>query len=353
MTSGPVGLPASPRISAAVGLQELARAVLPAAAFDFYAAGSNEEISTAEAVGAWRARRFAPRVLRDVSDVDTAVELLGSRLASPVLAAPTALQRMAHDEGEVATAAGIAAAGSLMVLSSRATRYPEDVAAAAGPWWYQVYWLRDPGITRRQVERATAAGARALVLTVDAPYVPPKATPQLPLPLPQDDELCRLVGLGSRLPGWEQDPSLGLDAIGELHQLSGLPVLVKGVLRADDALACVAAGAAGVIVSNHGGRQLDRAMATADALPAIARAVGDAVPVLVDGGIRTGTDVLVALALGARAVLVGRPVLWALALDGAAGVTALLESYRTQLSTAMALAGAPRVAEIDGSLLHG
>lgn len=352
MTTSPAGLPASQQVSAAVGLQQRARAVLSAAAYDFFAAGSDEQISTAEAAGSWRERRIAPRVLRDVSAVDTAVELLGSQLASPVLAAPTAFHRMAHDEGEVATAAGIAAAGSLMVLSSRATRYPEDVAAAADPWWYQVYWLRDRNITRRQAERATAAGARALVLTVDAPYVPPKATAGLPLPLPQDDELCRSVGLGTRLPGWEQDPALGLDAIGELGRLSGLPVLVKGVLRADDAKACVAAGAAGVIVSNHGGRQLDRAVATADALPAIAGAVGDAVPVLVDGGIRTGTDVLVALALGARAVLVGRPVLWALALDGADGVAALLDSYRTQLSTAMALAGAARAAEIDGSFLH-
>ncbi|MET3985335.1 alpha-hydroxy acid oxidase [Streptomyces sp. PvR034] len=340
-------------ITAGPELAERARALLPAAAYDFYAAGSDEQISTGEAAAAWRTRRLAPRVLRDVSVVDTSLELLGSTLASPVLAAPTAFHRMAHDEGEVATAAGVRAAGSLMVLSSRATRYPQDVAAAAGPWWFQVYCLRDRDITRRQVERATAAGARALVLTVDAPYVPPKATAGLPLPLPQDDELCRSVGLATRTPGWEQDPSIGPEVIGELKRISGLPVLVKGVLRADDAKACVAAGAAGVIVSNHGGRQLDRAAATAEALPPVVRAVGDTVPVLVDGGVLTGTDVLVALALGARAVLVGRPVLWALALGGADGVAALLDSYREQLSLRMALAGAATLGEIGPDLLHG
>lgn len=353
------GAPGAPAASAEAGIRASrdlaarARAVLPAAAYEFYAAGADEEISAGEAADAWRNRRLLPRVLRDVSSVDTGTELLGTRLASPVLAGPTAFHRMAHDEGETATAAGVAAAGSLLVLSSRATRHPEEVAAAAGPWWYQVYWLRDAEITRRQVERAAAAGARALVLTVDAPYVPPRATSGLPLPLPEDDELCRAVGVGTRLPGWEQDPSLGLDAIGRLHRMSGLPVLVKGVLRADDARACVAAGAAGVIVSNHGGRQLDRAVAPADALPAVVAAVGGEVPVLVDGGVRTGTDVLVALALGARAVLLGRPVVWSLALGGAAGVTALLDSYRTQLSTAMALAGCARVTDIGPDLLHG
>ncbi|MFG3041533.1 alpha-hydroxy acid oxidase [Streptomyces sp. NPDC048330] len=342
---------ASTAIRASGELAALARQVLPRAAYEFYAAGSDEEISAGEAAAAWRRHRLLPRVLRDVSLVDTEVDLLGTRLASPVLAGPTAFHRMAHDEGETATAAGVAAAGSLLVLSSRATRHPEDVAAVAGPWWYQVYWLRDPEITRRQVERAVAAGARALVLTVDAPYVPPRATSGLPLPLPDDDELCRSVGIATRLPGWEQDPSLGLDAIARLHRMSGLPVLVKGVLRPDDAKACVAAGAAGVIVSNHGGRQLDRAVSSADALPAVAAAVGPDVPVLVDGGIHTGTDVLTALASGARAVLLGRPVIWSLALGGAPGVTALLNSYRTQLSTSMALAGCARLADIDRDLL--
>lgn len=348
-----VPAPQTVDVRASRELAARARAVLPTAAYEFYAAGSDEEISAHEAADAWRAGRLLPRVLRDVSSVDTGVEVLGTRLASPVLAGPTAFHRLAHDEGETATAAGVAAAGSLLVLSSRATRHPEDVAAVAGPWWYQVYWLRDAEVTRRQVERAVAAGARALVLTVDAPYVPPRATSGLPLPLPEDDELCRAVGVGTRLPGWEQDPALGLEAIGRLHRMSGLPVLVKGVLRADDAESCVAAGAAGVIVSNHGGRQLDRAVSSAAALPAVAAAVGARVPVLVDGGIRSGTDVLVALALGARAVLLGRPIVWSLALGGAAGVTALLDSYRTQLSTAMALAGCARVTDVDATLVHG
>lgn len=346
--------PARP-VVAGPALAAEARPRLPAATYAFYAAGADESIAVGEAAAAWRSVRFAPRVLRDVSRTDTACELLGVPLALPVLAGPTAFHRLAHDAGEAATAAGVAAAGSLLVLSSRATRTPADVAAATRqrrPWWYQVYWLRDRELTLRQVDSAVAAGARALVLTVDAPYVPPRTADPLPFPppLPTDDELCRQT-TADRPPGLTQDPSLGPAAIAELSRRSGLPVLVKGVLRADDAEACVAAGAAGVIVSNHGGRQLDRAVATARALPAVARAVGGSVPVLVDGGIRTGTDVLAALALGADAVLVGRPVLWALALGGADGVAALLDSYRTQLALQMALVGAPTLADVTPDLL--
>ncbi|MCW7988400.1 hypothetical protein XF35_24805 [Streptomyces platensis subsp. clarensis] len=334
-------------------LEEAARKLLPPGAYDFYVAGSGEGISAEEAAGAWRSYRFLPRVLRDVSGVDTSVELLGSSLATPVLAAPTAFHTMAHPEGEVATAAGVADAGSLMVVSSRSTRQVEDVAVAAGqaPWWFQVYVLRDRTNTMRQVGRAVSAGARVLVLTVDAPYVAAKPRLRLPLPLPADDELARTVGLDSRTAGWEQDPSIGLETIDWLRRESGLQVVVKGVLRADDARACVDAGAVGVIVSNHGGRQFDRAVPPASALPAVVDAIDDAVPVLVDGGIRNGTDVLTALALGARAVLVGRPVLWALAAGGANGVRELLDGYRAELAEAMALAGAATVGDINRELL--
>lgn len=333
--------------------ERIARRTLPPGAYDFYAAGSGEEVSAEEAARAWRAYRLLPRILRDVSHVDTSVELLGAPLASPVLAAPSAFHLMARPEGEVATAEGVAKAGSLMVVSSRSTRQIEDVAAAVSPapWWYQVYVLRDRDHTMRQIERAAAAGAQALVLTVDAPYVAVKPRVQLPLPLPSDDELVRTVGLDGRTADRDQDPSLGPDIIAWLRRISGLPVLVKGVLRADDARACVAAGAAGVIVSNHGGRQLDRAVPTARALPAVVDAVGDAVPVLVDGGVRTGTDVLTALALGARGVLVGRPVLWALAAGGADGVRELFDGYRAELAEAMALAGAPAVTDLDRELV--
>ncbi|MFF3677357.1 alpha-hydroxy acid oxidase [Streptomyces sp. NPDC002120] len=331
-------------------LEESARAMLAPGAYDFYAAGSGEELSRDEAADAWRSYRFLPRVLRDVSRVDTGIELLGERLSSPVLAAPTAFHAMAHPEGEVATAEGIRDAGQLMVLSSRATSPVEGVAAAAGPWWFQVYVLRDREITARQVRRAVAAGARALVLTVDAPYVATKPRVTRPLPLPRDAHVLD-VGVDTRTADWEQDPSIGPGTIDWLRAESGLPVLVKGVLRADDALACRDAGAAGVIVSNHGGRQLDRALPTAHALRPVVEALAGELPVLVDGGIRTGTDVLTALALGADAVLIGRPVLWALAVEGRAGVRSLLDSYRTELAEAMALVGARSPGEIGFDLL--
>lgn len=340
-----------PRLDQVARLEAAARARLDPAAFAYYAAGSDEEISAGEAAAAWREFRLLPRVLRDVSAVDTSLTLAGTPLAAPVLAGPSALHGMAHPEGEVATARGVAQAGSLLVLSSRSSRQIEQVAEAAGPWWFQVYSLRDREATRQQVLRAARAGARALVLTVDAPYVALKPRVRDPLPVASDDrELLENVP-GVRAASREQDPSIGPQVIGQLAEQSGLPVLVKGVLRADDALRCVEAGAAGVIVSNHGGRQLDRAVASAHALRAVAAAVGDQVPVLVDGGIRTGTDVLVALALGARAVLLGRPVLWALAVGGSQGVRELLDSYRSQLSAAMALAGAANLAQVTGDLV--
>ena len=340
-----------PRLDQVARLEAAARERLDPAAFAYYAAGSDEVISAGEAAAAWRGFRLLPRVLRDVSVVDTSLTLAGAPLASPVLAAPSALHGMAHEQGEVATARGVAEAGSLLVLSSRSSRPIEEVAQAAGPWWFQVYCLRDREVTRQQVLRATRAGAQALVLTVDAPYVAFKPRVRDPLPLAPDDREVREKVPGVRARSREQDPSIGPQMIGQLADQSGLPVFVKGVLRADDALRCVQAGAAGVIVSNHGGRQLDRAVASAHALRAVVEAVGGQVPVLVDGGIRTGTDVLVALALGARAVLVGRPVLWALAVGGAQGVRTLLESYRAQLSEVMALAGAANLAEVTPDLV--
>ena len=315
-------------------------------AYAYYAAGAGDEVAAGEAVAAWRRWRIRPRVLTDVSRVDTAVELLGRALPHPVLAGPTALHALAHPDGEVATARGVRGAGGLLVLSSRASAPVEAVAAAAGPWWFQVYVLRDRGVTREQVARAVAAGAQALVLTVDAPVLGRKPRVRGPLPLADPS-----LGPAARTPGLTQDPALGPADIGRLAELSGLPVLVKGVLRGDDAERCVAAGAAGVVVSNHGGRQLDRAVSTAHALPEVVAAVAGRVPVLVDGGLRTGEDVLTALALGARAVLLGRPVLWALAAAGAAGVAELLTAYTDELAHAMALAGAAGVADLTPDLV--
>lgn len=302
-----------------------ARRALPPEVWDHVAAGG---VTLAEAEHAWQSLRLRPRVLRDVSAVDTALTLLGSDLATPVLVAPTAGHGRLHPDAEVGTARGTAAAGSLLVVSSRADRPVEEVAEA-GPFWWQSYVLRDRSVTRDQAVRARDAGATAVVLTGDTPYL----------------GTARRGSLGEL----DQDPGATCDAIGELAEATGLPVLVKGVLRGDDAAACVAAGAAGIVVSNHGGRQLDRAVATAVALPEVVAAVD--VPVLVDGGLRSGLDVLCALALGATAVLVGKPVLWALAADGSAGVEACLRALTDDLRHALGLAGCASLADVDRELV--
>jgi 4-hydroxymandelate oxidase len=331
-------------------LEQQARARLPKDVFDYYAGGAGEETTLTDNLEAWGRLRLRPRVLRDVAHVDTALELLGASLSTPILVAPTAFHRLAHPSGEVATARGTREAGSLLVLSSRASRRIEKVAAQAGPWWFQVYIFRDRGLTRDLVQRAAAAGARALVLTADTPYVGRKRRNRGEFALPDKDFLANLQGLTRRELA-EQAPDITFEDIARLREESGLPVIVKGVLRGDDAEACLRHGAAGLIVSNHGGRQLDAAVATADALPEVIDAVAGRVPVLVDGGIRSGRDVLRALALGARAVLVGRPVLWGLAIGGAEGVRKVLDALREDTSHALALAGVPRLADVGPDLL--
>ncbi|MGY1733177.1 alpha-hydroxy acid oxidase [Geodermatophilus sp. SYSU D01045] len=332
--------------------RERARAALPSEVWDYYEAGAGDEVTLGEAEAAWRDFRLRPRVLRDVSGVDLTTRLPGAEAASPFAVAPTAFHALAHPDGECATVRGAGDAGCLTVVSTRASRTLEDVGAAAtGPWWFQAYLMRDRGLTEALVQRAAAAGARAVVLTVDTPYVGRKdRVAGVRIAVPDD---VFLVNLAQHLvPGAvareaaEQDPSATPDAIGRLAGVSGLPVLVKGVLRGDEADRCVEAGAAGVVVSTHGGRQLDRVVPSAHALPDVVEAVGGRVPVLVDGGIRSGTDALVALALGADAVLVGRPVLWGLAADGASGVTATLEALAAHLRHVLALAGATSPADL-------
>ena len=321
-----------------------AAAALPEDATQYYRAGAGGQVGRDEAERAWAQVRLRPRVLRDVRAVDTSLDLLGTPLSTPVLAGPTALHGLAHPDGEAASARGAAAAGSLLVVSTRASRRLEDVPA--GPWWFQAYVMRDRGLTLSLAERAAAAGATAVVLTGDTPYLgrrPGAGRTQL-----AKDPLVNLPGVDAA--DAEQDPSAGLECIGELAA-AGLPVLVKGVLRGDDALACLDAGAAGIVVSNHGGRQLDRAVSTATALPEVVDAVAGRAPVLVDGGLRCGLDVLCALALGADAVLLGRPVLWALAADGAAGEQACLEAVTADLAHAMGLAGARSLAEVTRDLV--
>jgi 4-hydroxymandelate oxidase len=335
-----------------------ARAALAPAAFDYIAAGAGDELSLEESRAAWRRYRLRPHILRAPGTPDLSTEVLGTPLAMPLVVAPTAYHQVAHAEGEVETARGVSAAGGLMIVTTRATRaFEEIVAELTGPWWYQVYVVREHRITDGLVRRAAGLGAKALVLTVDLPYVGFKRRGHAaPVSLEQ-----HLVNAGRYIPagatvedivaGMDQDVAITFDTITWLREISGLPVIVKGVLRGDDAAACLDAGAAGVVVSTHGGRQLDRAIASAVALPEIVAAVGGRAPVLVDGGIVSGTDVFVALALGATAVLVGRPILWGLAAAGASGVQRVLQGYHEELDHAMGLAGVAAIADFSPDLV--
>ena len=347
-------------------LEARARESLHPGAYDYYVSGADDERTLSENLAGWERLRLRPRVLRDVSAISTSCRVLGRPITAPLLVAPTAYQRLAHHEGETATARGAAGFGTVMVVSTFANTPMEEVAAAApdAPRWFQLYVHRDRGLTAELVARAAASGYDAIVLTVDLPVLGFRRRDErndfaLPpgvvkanlgeLPHPAD-----VAASGSALRAYADhavEPALTFDDLEWLRGLEDLPLVVKGVLRGDDAAACVAAGADAVIVSNHGGRQLDGAVATADALPEVVRAVGEQAEVYVDGGIRRGTDVIRALALGARAVLLGRPILWGLALDGAEGVRCVLENYRVELERAMALCGTPTLADITPDLL--
>jgi 4-hydroxymandelate oxidase len=345
-------------------LEREARHIVGEMAYAYYAGGADDERLLAGNVDAWDRWQLHPRVLAGVAGVDLSTTLLGTPVSSPVVVAPIAVQGLAHEEGEAATARGAAAVGALMVLSSLANSTLEEVAAAAphSPRWMQVYILRDRARTVELARRAAAHGYRALVLTADAPVSGlrlreerggVRLPPHLALPNLAGDsaQLARQGGFIAVVTR-EFEPSLTPDDIGWLAGLTNLPVVVKGVQRADDAVRCVEAGAAAIVVSNHGGRQLADAPATADVLGEIADAVGDRAEVYVDGGIRRAPDVVKALALGARAVLIGRPSLWALAAGGADGVASLLRWYESELRRAMALCGASTVDQLDRSLVR-
>jgi 4-hydroxymandelate oxidase len=321
----------------------------------YYETGSGDEVTLRENEAAWRALRFRPRVLRDVTEVDLTTRLLGLELPSPVVVAPAALQGLAHPDGERATAAAAARAGTLLGLSTRSSEPLSEVAAAldGAPWWFQVYAMRNHELTIDLAQRAARFGATALVLTGDTPVVARKhrATPGLDLLGRYLGRLGEETGRTLRAEDVAQDPGADLALIRTLHEATGLPVLVKGVLRADEAETVLAAGAAGVVVSNHGGRQLDRAVASAYALPEVVSAVAGGAPVLVDGGIRSGLDALAALALGADAVLVGRPVLRGLMADGEAGVHAVLSTLLDELREALRLVGATSPRDLTPDLV--
>jgi 4-hydroxymandelate oxidase len=325
-------------------LEAQARERLPVDVFDYYAGGSGAETTLAEAPLAWRAWRLRPRVLRAVDTVALGTSLLGTEVATPIGVAPWAYQGMAHPDGERATARGAAAHGALMTVSTSATTALEDVASVepAGPRWFQLYRLHSPAHTDDLARRAGQVGYTALVLTVDLPVLgrrlrdlrhdfalpaglllanhPPVEGTQPPL-------------RAAETPGWT------FADIERFAEVSGLPVVVKGVLRGDDAARCVAAGAAAVWVSTHGGRQADPAVASAEALPEVVDAVGEDAEVYADGGIRSGSDALVALALGARAVFLGRPTAWGLATGGADGVARVIGGLTEDLAHTMTVCG--------------
>jgi 4-hydroxymandelate oxidase len=341
-------------------LEREAKDRLGAAAYDWYATGAGNEVTLRANVDAWQSLRLRPRVLRDVATVSTQATVLGTSIETPVIVAPMALQRLLHPDGELEMRRAAAAAGALAVFSTRSSTPISDVGAASEvSWWFQVYVLRDRGLTRELVHQAVEGGARALVLTGDTPVIGWKRRPAPgALAVPDDWVMPGLsmpdgMPVRDQFPGNFQDAAITFAEIGWLAGLSGLPVLVKGVLRADDAARCLDAGAAGIVVSNHGGRQLDGVVATAEALPEVVEAVGDAGEVYVDGGIRHGTDVLRAIALGARAVLVGRPVAWGLTVGGAEGAQRVIAGLTLELAEALALVGAVRPRDLTSDLVRG
>jgi 4-hydroxymandelate oxidase len=336
---------------------------LPAMAWDYLRGGAADELTLRANREAYDRLRLLPRVLVDVSRLDTRVTLLGRELPFPVLLAPAAYQRLLHPDGELAVARGAAAARVPLVASCFASTTIEETAAvAASPLWFQLYINPDRGFTQELVRRVEAAGCAAIVLTVDSPTLGPRYRElRNKFNLPPGIERANLRGLATATGGQRPteneiysatlDPKLTWRDVEWLRARTKLPVLLKGILHPDDAARAIEVGAAGVIVSNHGGRNLDTLPATIEALPRIAARIAGRAPVLVDGGIRRGTDILKALALGANAVLIGRPYLWGLAVSGAAGVTRVVNILRREFEMALALTGRPSIAAIDDTVI--
>lgn len=361
--------PALPPDVATLGDHERhARLALDDATWAYLFGAAADELTFARNIDAWRALELQPRVLRPLAGGHTRVELLGRTLAHPILVAPMAYQRLAHPDGEHATALACAALGAGLVFSTQASAPLDEIAATflpqpgRGPLWFQLYLQADRGFTADLVRRAEAAGFEALVLTVDAAVQGARDSERRSgFRLPAGVNAVNLAGMHTPPPrALAADQSAlfddllthapGWDDVAWLRSITRLPVLLKGILHPGDARQAVAGGASGLIVSNHGGRTLDTAVTTASALPRIAEAVQGDLPLLVDGGIRRGTDVLKAIGLGASAVLVGRPVLHGLATAGATGVAHVLRLLRDELEIAMALTGCRTLAEASTAL---
>ena len=369
--------------------EPLARRRLSKMAYDYVRSGGGDEISMRENRAAFERLQLEPSVLVDVSEIDTRVNLFGSVLESPILLAPVAYHRLYHAEGEIGTARGASAAGAGLVISTFTTTSIDEIARnTRQPIWFQLYVQRDREFTKDMVQRAVASGCKAVCVTVDTPVLGNRYG-QLSFGLPKELECVHLRGLALRSPVVGQatrgqatqiqatqvqatqvqatqghktqrgniydalfDPSFNWNDLEWLRSVAGVPVLLKGVLSAEDGRLAVSCGADGVIVSNHGGRNLDYVPATIDALPRVVDAVAGRIPVMLDSGIRRGTDVLMALALGAKAVFIGRPYVYGLAAGGARGVERVISILRDELERAMALTGRRSIAEIDATVLR-
>jgi lactate 2-monooxygenase len=364
----------TPAVPVAVAeLEERAVAAMEPRIANYVGAGAGSEETIRANLDAFRRRKIVPRMLRDVSSRDLSTNVLGTKMAAPLLLAPIGVQTVVHPEGELATARAAAAVGVPMIAST-AAHFPLEAIAEAGgeaPRWFQLYWPNDPGLARSFLERAEAAGYEAVVLTVDT-FIPgwkPRDLQQAWLPflegkgvgnyfedpvfraaLEKSPEEDQGAATGQFL-SLQANPSLSWDDLERLREMTSLPILVKGIQHADDAREAQRRGADGVVVSNHGGRQVDGAVASLDALPAVAEAVGGELAVLFDSGVRGGADVLKALALGADAVCLGRPYIWGLALDGQAGVEAVLKMVLAELDLTMALCGLTRPEDVGPGLL--
>lgn len=344
--------------------EDAARRLLTRAAYDYYAGGAEDELTLRWNRAAYRRYMLRPRVLVDVSAVDTSITLLGDRLDLPVLLAPAAFQRLAHPDGELATARAARAAGTVLIASTLSNYSIEEICEAAGRCWLQLYVFRDRSITRALVERAEAAGCGAICMTLTVPVQGNRERDtRNRFALPAGIDMANFTGgrqahfpaaSGSRLNafiGQEFDPSLTWEAVEWLRSITSLPILLKGVMTPEDAALAVEHGAAGIIVSNHGGRQLDGVEPTLVALPRVAAAIAGRIPVLMDGGIRRGADVVKALCLGASAVMIARPFLWGLAVAGQQGVEDVLRLLRAEVVRTMALLGRPAVPLLDGTAI--